>query len=282
VNFVLHLRLFKIARSIFFMKKSSLHIESVLQYYRNGDKDFRYEKDWGYTNTAASAYWNMRDRLFWNTLSRYFNTIEKELNVLDVGCGYGHELAKLTLLGIPQNNLFGVDICSHRIFRAKSLYPSINFFENDVTNLPFEDNSFDVVFQFTCLMHIDSEDIQKQVCVEMQRVLKENGIVVWWDIAPPTKILEIFYGLSSFRNKIKSQGIDTPTSTQQASQVCFSPEKVKSLFPTLNVHESVLAGVDYRVWKFFFDRSSSVSNYLWNSKIFSHHCFAVFHKSSLS
>jgi ubiquinone/menaquinone biosynthesis C-methylase UbiE len=264
------------------MKSSSLQIESVLQYYRNGDKDFRYEKDWGYTNTAASAYWSMRDRLFWMTLSQYFNTIEKELKVLDIGCGYGHELGKLTLLGIPQCNLFGIDICSHRISRAKSLYPSINFFENDVTNLPFEDNSFDVVFQFTCLMHIDDEDIQNQVCMEMQRVLKKNGIIIWWDVAPPTKILDFFYSLSSFRNriKLKSQGEDIKSSVQQVNQVCFSPEKVTSLFSSLNIHKSVLAGADYRIWKFFFSRSSSVSNYLWNSGFFSHHCFAVFHKSS--
>jgi ubiquinone/menaquinone biosynthesis C-methylase UbiE len=264
------------------MENSKSTIESVLEYYEIRDKDFSYEYDWGYVNNVTSAYWQMRDRLFFSVISSHFNTLKEDLKVLEIGCGYGHEIAKLSLLGIHQSNLSGIDICEHRIDRAKNIYPSINFYSQNATQIMFEDNSFDIVFQFTCLMHIDDVSIQQQICQEMQRVLKPNGIIIWWDATQPSKLVNIISKLNNSINKLKSFQKNSIIANQIKPKlhpnVCFSPEKVVELFPLLDCRQAISAGVDYRIWNVVFNYSSALATYLWNSRLFSHHCFAVFHK----
>jgi ubiquinone/menaquinone biosynthesis C-methylase UbiE len=268
------------------MENSTSTIESVLEYYEIRDKDFAYEYDWGYVNNISTAYWQMRDRLFFNAVANHFNTLTEDLKVLEVGCGYGHELGKLSLLGIPQSNLCGIDLCEHRIARAKTLYPSMSFYAQDATKLIFEDNSFDIVFQFTCLMHIDDLDIQQRICQEMQRVLKPNGIIIWWDTSPPSTLLKL---ASNFSNLIANLRFIRENNTSKNSSkrilhpnVCFSPKRVVELFPSLDCKQSISAGVDYRIWRITFKYSSTLATYLWNCRLFSHHCFAVFHKPEFS
>ncbi|HJZ92937.1 MAG TPA: class I SAM-dependent methyltransferase, partial [Gemmataceae bacterium] len=158
--------------------------ESVRALYASRDLDRRYERQWGYVNPTAAGYWKIRDELVCDAVCRRFDVLTSDLNVLEVGVGHGHELAKFALLGIPQEQLTGVDVVPERLVRARAIYPAIQFEDGDARALPFADACFDVVCQFTCAMHAPSKLSQELICREMSRVLRPGGIIIWWDIAP--------------------------------------------------------------------------------------------------
>lgn len=80
-------------------------------------------------------------------------------NVLEVGCNIGNKLALLKNLGFEE--LTGVEPLNFAINEGKNRYPFINFKQGTVFNLPFEDNSFDLVFTAGVLIHINPWDLSK-------------------------------------------------------------------------------------------------------------------------
>jgi len=51
-------------------------------------------------------------------------------------------------------NLFGIDLLSDRIEIAKKISPNIDFQCGDASNIPFEDESFDIAMQNTVFTSI--------------------------------------------------------------------------------------------------------------------------------
>lgn len=85
-------------------------------------------------------------------------------SVLDVGCGLGALVNKLNEIGIPAIGTdFATDLKEHYWGKAN------HFKIADATNLPFEDQSFDLVFSSDFFEHIDEDNIDK-VANEMKRV----------------------------------------------------------------------------------------------------------------
>lgn len=85
-------------------------------------------------------------------------------SVLDIGCGEGY-LVKW-LKGDKEMKIIGVDFSEY----AGKLIPD-NFIKADANNLPFPDNSFDVVISKDFFEHLPEEQIDN-VYKEMQRVGK--------------------------------------------------------------------------------------------------------------
>lgn len=85
----------------------------------------------------------------------------KPQTVLDVGCGHGFLVKKLTELGIYAK---GLDFSKY----AGSEIP-YRFVQSSATNIPFENNTFDVVVSSDFFEHLPEEDID-QVYSEMKRV----------------------------------------------------------------------------------------------------------------
>jgi len=65
----------------------------------------------------------------------------KNKKILDAGCGEGYFLSL-----VKSNKKFGVELSEKRISKALKLYPDLKIKIADVTHLPFEDNTFDVIF----------------------------------------------------------------------------------------------------------------------------------------
>jgi hypothetical protein len=51
----------------------------------------------------------------------------------------------------------------------------------DARHRPWEDNSFDLVSQFTLFTSILSDTVKKQIAQEMLRVVKATGVILWFD-----------------------------------------------------------------------------------------------------
>jgi len=95
--------------------------------------------------------------------------------VLDFGCGIGSN-SKL----FNSDDYMGVEVDESRVLSAKIKYPDsrfekISFISTKEDKIPFQDNSFDIVFISLCLHHIDSKTC-KLLFKEFSRVLNENSV----------------------------------------------------------------------------------------------------------
>ncbi|HOE38860.1 MAG TPA: methyltransferase domain-containing protein [Bacteroidales bacterium] len=102
--------------------------------------------------------------------------------VLDIACGEGYGSL---ILGKNAKKVYGVDISEESIVHAKNKYSNknIDFLIGDVTKIPLEDNSVDIVVSFETIEH---HDRHREMLSEIKRVLKPNsGILI---ISSPDKL----------------------------------------------------------------------------------------------
>lgn len=115
-------------------------------------------------------------------LHRYAIAMElvKGKAVLDIACGEGYGA---NLLAQHAAHVTGVDIDTLTVEKAKKKYPSKNliFKQGTVSDIPCNDNFFDIVISFETLEHTDEHD---KFISEVKRVLKPGGLFV---ISTPDK-----------------------------------------------------------------------------------------------
>jgi SAM-dependent methyltransferase len=99
---------------------------------------------------------------------------------LEVGCGSGYYLQRLTEYGAAHGA--GIDLMEDRIAQARERYPRLELTAGDASELPWEDGSFDVVTQFTCLSSILDPSLRADIAAEMWRVTRPGGVVVSYDM----------------------------------------------------------------------------------------------------
>lgn len=103
-------------------------------------------------------------------------------DVLDAGCGTGVLTRELTHHVRDAGSATGLDLSESMLGVARSRCPDAIFRQGNVTDLPFEDQSFDVVVSSFMLMFVP--DPEKAVS-EMRRVLRTGGrlvVSVWQDL----------------------------------------------------------------------------------------------------
>lgn len=107
--------------------------------------------------------------------------------VLDVGCANG--FASIAQAKKNKIDLTGIDFAPEMIKYAlenKKTHKisNVSFYEGDITNIQFEDNSFDIVYTTRVLINLPNWDLQKKGILECFRVAKPKGKVI---------LLEAFY-----------------------------------------------------------------------------------------
>lgn len=134
-----------------------------------------FDKDY-FENGVKTGKSNYQD-YSWERLGSYFKDTAQHIKnkfqpktVLDVGCAKGFLVKALNDIGIEAQ---GVDVSEYAL--EKSIVPDKTKF-GKAQELPFEDDSFDVVVAFDILEHIPTKDVQK-VCKELLRVAKKWVIV---------------------------------------------------------------------------------------------------------
>lgn len=130
-------------------------------------------------NETASDYDNSSDGKFVEPMYEVIvNEIQKLEGgkILDVGCGNGN---LFTLLPDGKYELFGVDFSENMIAEAKRKCGDKAAFEvGDAENLPFGDDTFDVIVCNASFHHYIHPDT---VLKEMHRVLRDGGRVLIGD-----------------------------------------------------------------------------------------------------
>lgn len=139
-------------------------------------KQYGYDYWDGDRNTGYGGYKYMEGywaRVAKPMISRY--GLKPGDRVLDIGCGKGFLLYDL-LKELPGLEVKGLDISEYAIEHAK---PEVKPFlqHGNATNLPFEDNSFDLVISLTTIHNLYCFDMLKAL-KEIERVGKKNKYFV--------------------------------------------------------------------------------------------------------
>jgi SAM-dependent methyltransferase len=98
----------------------------------------------------------------------------KDRETVDLGCGAGygtHSLSKFT------RSIVGVDLSSEAVAYANWSYetPGLRYEVGDVTDVPYEDGSFEAAVSFEVIEHLERpEDLVE----EARRLLKDDGVFV--------------------------------------------------------------------------------------------------------
>lgn len=133
--------------------------------------------------------------------------------LLDLGCGSGLFLCTAAK-DLPQGEAHGVDLWLKKDHSNNSKKTTLKNIEKegvtdrvtlhtaDVSHLPFEDNTFDVVISSLCFHNIKDKLGKEQALKEMLRVLKPEGKFAIADIFSTKKYIEY----------LTAQGIDVQCS----------------------------------------------------------------------
>jgi SAM-dependent methyltransferase len=106
--------------------------------------------------------------------------------VLDVGCGFGHELARMRELGAMDEDLAGVDLLPDRVENARRAFPAIDFRVGNAANLDAAGESVDLVLCYTLFSSVLDGDVAGRIAAEIERVLRPGGAVAWYDLRYPS------------------------------------------------------------------------------------------------
>jgi ubiquinone/menaquinone biosynthesis C-methylase UbiE len=104
-----------------------------------------------------------------------------DASIADIGCGNGQWLLEFLQWGAVTANLHGIDLLADRISSARKRLPGVDLRCGDARNLPWPDNSIDLVTQFTVFSSIADVGVQTAVASEMLRVLRPAGRILWYD-----------------------------------------------------------------------------------------------------
>jgi SAM-dependent methyltransferase len=98
---------------------------------------------------------------------------DRTLRILDLGCGNGFTLERISQL-YPQHRYWGVDFCAELVALAGER-PGYDVAHGDARALPFDGETFDLVYCERCIINISTWPGQKQALEEVGRVLAPGG-----------------------------------------------------------------------------------------------------------
>jgi SAM-dependent methyltransferase len=101
--------------------------------------------------------------------------------IADIGCGFGGWLLEFIQWGADPVRLAGVDLIPERIGQARRRIPQADLRIGGAHRLPWTDESFDLVSQFTVFSSILHPGLKQEIAQEMLRVLKPGGAILWFD-----------------------------------------------------------------------------------------------------
>lgn len=98
-------------------------------------------------------------------------------SLLDVGCGISPDLEEIHK-ALPDARLIGVDISKDSINKLKKRVPSIEVYLANAKELPFDDNSIDVVMCSALFIEIEDDEEALTIIKEMIRVASKYLVLL--------------------------------------------------------------------------------------------------------
>lgn len=115
------------------------------------------------------------------------NLSNENKKILDLGCGEGTRLSLISDTGT------GIDISGKAISLARKKFPKLNFVIGNLEKLPFNNESFDLVYSAYVFEHLRDH---LEVISEAKRVLKKDGnfVIICPNYGAPNRASPPFNG----------------------------------------------------------------------------------------
>jgi ubiquinone/menaquinone biosynthesis C-methylase UbiE len=166
-----------------------------------------------YERERGQGYHQMLDDLEVGLVRRY----GQGADILEVGCGTGLILERVAEFA---GRAAGIDLSDGMLAKARER--GLDVVQGSATELPYDDESFDVVYSFKVLAHV--EDIETAMA-EMARVTRPGGYV-----------LAEFYNPRSLRYLVKRLKPPTAVSSSTSDEAVYtrydSIEQIKRYLPS--------------------------------------------------
>ncbi len=111
--------------------------------------------------------------------------ITPDTKILDLCCGKGQTTQFLINYS---NCVTGLDLSPYALEEAKKNVPQADFTEGLAQDLPFPDNSFDIVHTSVALHEMTTDELE-EIFAQVYRVLVPNGIFTFIDLHQPHNYL---------------------------------------------------------------------------------------------
>ncbi|MBI5797681.1 methyltransferase domain-containing protein [Candidatus Woesearchaeota archaeon] len=148
------------------------------------EENKRFFGNWAATYDFSLFQWWMRG--FWRELKKSL-ILSKETKLLDISCGTGELLKELQ----GKAHLTGLDFSEEMLEKArKKLAKGVELKQADVHELPFKEDTFDIVISTEAFHHYYD---QEKAIKEMMRVTKKGGKVMISDINFFSKALHYLF-----------------------------------------------------------------------------------------
>lgn len=99
----------------------------------------------------------------------------KKGKTIDIGCGIGRDSYYLQQQGF---RVTGIDASSAMLAKARELYPTLQFYEDYLPDLPtLTEKDFDNLLCSAVLMHLSKESL-KTACLRLLSLLKQDGVMI--------------------------------------------------------------------------------------------------------
>lgn len=151
--------------------------------YREYAASPRKRRTWSSTNPGNGL---IRAELVGAAFTLAGSELSAARDILDVGCGTGWWLDRLTADQRSTARLHGVELLPDRATAAQRRVPSAEVRVGDARELPFASGSFEVVTLFTVLSSLGSVGDVQRALGEARRVLAPGGTILVWEPRVPT------------------------------------------------------------------------------------------------
>ncbi len=163
---------------------------------------------------------------------------------LEVGFGKIGWLADLISWGVRESDLYGIELSETRAAYAIESLPGAHLEIGSATKLSWADNYFDLVIASTVFSSVLDGSMRTSIAQEMNRVLKPQGVVLWYDLAMDnprnknirridrTELQELF---PNFVCQIRSVTLAPPIS-RKVAKYSWTIATALSVLPFLRTH----------------------------------------------
>jgi ubiquinone/menaquinone biosynthesis C-methylase UbiE len=133
-------------------------------------------------NPAFLFHVQERERGVLSCLMRQGFTELTSKTILDLGCGAGFWIREFIKWGARPENISGIEIIPERLARARETCPPrVTLAHANAADIQARDESFDIVLQSTVFTSVVDPAIKRRIASEMLRVLKPDGLILWYD-----------------------------------------------------------------------------------------------------
>lgn len=176
--------------------------------------------------------------------SAYPDGVEK-VSLLEAGCGNGQWLAEFQTFGFMPENIAGIELDGKRAEFAKRRIQGADIRNGNAAELPWKDESFDIVFQSTMFTSVKDLETRKEIASEMKRVCKKSGFILWYDFIydspknPDVRGVgkkEVSSLFSPWKCEFKKVTFAPPLARAIAPYSALTADILETLFPFLRTH----------------------------------------------